>query len=207
MAARGRLIALEGGEAVGKSTQARLLGAVLGALVARQPGGTPLGAQLRSLLLDPENGPVNPRAEALMMLADRAQHIADVVAPALDSGQHVVLDRFNGSTLAYQGFGRGLDVTQLERLCRWSTDGVRADLNVLLDIDPAVAAERRDETPDRIEAADLDFHQRVREGFLGVARADPDRWVVIDASGSMGEVRDLVRSGVADRLGLELVAP
>lgn len=202
MSGPGRLIAFEGGEAAGKSTQARLLGAVLDATVTRQPGGTGLGADLRSLLLDPSHEEIHPRAEALMMLADRAQHVEEMIRPTLDAGNHVIVDRYNASTLAYQGFGRGLDVQELERLCAWATGGLTPDLTILLDVDPRATVIRRDRAADRIEGADADFHSRVREGFLSLALIDPNGWVVVDAAASIGEVQAEIRRHVEERLAV-----
>lgn len=141
-AARGRLIAFEGVDGCGKSTQARLLAQGLGVPVTVEPGGTAVGRSLRTVLLDPALPEVSARAEALLMAADRAEHVARVLGPALERGQWVVTDRYSGSTLAYQGFGRGLDVGELERLVRWAAGGLEADLNVLVDVDLALAADR-----------------------------------------------------------------
>ena len=138
----GRLIALEGVDGCGKSTQARLLAQALGVPVTGEPGGTPVGRSLRTVLLDPALPEVSPRTEALLMAADRAEHVARVLGPALEAGQWVVTDRYSGSTLAYQGFGRGLDVGELEWLVSWAAGGLEADLNVLVDVDLALATER-----------------------------------------------------------------
>lgn len=204
---RGRFIAFEGGEACGKSTQARRLATALDAELTFEPGATPLGASLRTLLLDPATGAVDPRAEALLMAADRAQHVAEQIEPALASGRHVVTDRYAGSSLAYQGFGRGLDVDEVRHLTEWGTGGLWPDLTVLLTVSPEVAAARLGDDPgrlDRFEREDHGFHDRVARGFLALAAADAQRWVVIDGSGDVDAVEALVRAAVRDRLQLDL---
>jgi len=198
---RGRLIAIEGIDGSGKSTQARLLADALGALRTHEPGATPLGRSVRALVLEPDGAPVSPRAEALLMAADRAQHVAEVVAPALDAGRWVVTDRYCGSTLAYQGYGQGLALDELERLVRWAAQGIDADLNVLVDVAPDVADARRSAAPDRLEKLDAGFHTRVREGYLALAAADAGHWAVVDGSGSVAEVADAVRAAVESQLG------
>lgn len=186
---RGRLIAFEGGEASGKSTQAAALAERLGALLTREPGGTALGLRVRELVLDPEPAGLHPRTEALLLVADRAQHVAELVAPALAVGRDVVTDRFSGSTLAYQGYGQGLPVDDLLWLSRWASDGLEPDLVVLLDVEPLVAAARQGGRPlDRLEARDAAFHERVRDGYRDLAGADSKRWAVVDGSGSESEV-------------------
>jgi dTMP kinase len=202
--ALGWFVALEGGEGCGKSTQAELLADALGAVLTREPGGTPLGVRVRELVLDPTTGDVDPRAEALLMAADRAQHVATVVRPALAAGRHVVSDRYAGSTLAYQGYGRGLTVDALKRLSIWSSQGLWPDLTVLIDLPVESAAARLGEDLDRFEQADDGFHRRVREGFLDLARRDTDGWAVVDGSGSIDVVAAAVRAAVAERLDLEV---
>ncbi len=197
---RGLLVALEGGEAVGKSTQATALAARLGAVVTREPGGTALGQALRGLLLEAGLRSLDPRAETLLVLADRAAHMAEVVRPALEAGRTVVTDRFSGSTLAYQGFGRGLDREDLRQVCDWATGGWWPDLSVLLDADPVLTASRRHVPGDRIEAAGLAFHRRVREGYLELATADPTHWLVVDAGGPPEEVERSIATAVEDWL-------
>jgi dTMP kinase len=199
---RGRLIALEGADGSGKTTQARLLAQFIGALSTAEPGGTAVGERLRALLLDPERGDLTVRAEALLMAADRAQHVAEVIAPALDAGRWVVTDRYSGSTLAYQGYGRGLELGELESLVRWATGGVRADLTVVVDVDEEVARARRSGgTEDRLERLDESFFLRVRNGYLSLAAADPEGWVVVDGTGDVAEVAERVAAVVAERLG------
>ena len=202
----GRLIAIEGIDGSGKTSQIRLLagdGESTGALVVTsEPGSTTLGAQLRSLLLRPDLPPVAERSEALLMAADRAQHVAEVVAPALAAGRWVVTDRFSGSTLAYQGYGRGLDLEELKRLVSWATAGVTPDLNVLVDVPLDVArARRRSGEDDRLESLDEAFHERVRRGYLALAEADPARWVVVDGVGDLLDVAERLRTAVVSRLG------
>lgn len=200
---RGRLVALEGIDGCGKSTQARLLTDRLDAVATFEPGATPLGAALRTLLLDPAGDPVAARAEALLMAADRAQHVADVIEPALDAGRWVVTDRFSASTLAYQGYGRGLDLMELESLVGWATGGLRPDLTVLFDLPVEVAAARRTGGHDRMEAEGLAFQQRVADGFLVMAAARRDPWLVVDATGTMDEVAATVWDAVGVLAGPE----
>jgi dTMP kinase len=182
----GVFIAFEGGEGAGKSTQLRRLQEELAArghdvVVTREPGATPAGAKIRSLLLDPATGGLAPRAEAMLYAADRAQHVATVIRPALDGGAVVLTDRYVDSSLAYQGAGRELDVEEVARLSRWATEGLRPDLVVLLDVDPVVGLARAGSEPDRIESESLEFHQRVRDGFLHLAEDDPERYLVVPA--------------------------
>jgi dTMP kinase len=192
---RGRLIVFEGGEASGKSTQAARLAVAIGAVLTREPGGTDIGKRIRELVLDPGASAMAPSTEALLMAADRAQHVAEVIEPALTAGRDVVTDRYVPSSLAYQGFGRGLDVEQLWRLSTEFAGAVQADLVVLLDVPAPVAAERL-QGRDRMEAAGDDFHARVAEGYRRMAAAHPDRWVVVDGDGSVDEVGRRVRDAV-----------
>lgn len=194
----GRLIVFEGGEASGKSTQAALLAERLGALLTREPGGTDVGRALRALVLDPAAGGLDPRTEALLMLADRAQHVAEVVGPALARGDDVVSDRFSGSTLAYQGYARGLDVGELARLSAWASGGVEPDLIILLDVATDVAIARLGRDLDRMERAGADFHRRVVAGYHALAAADPERWCVVDGSGTPNQVSARVAAAFQD---------
>jgi dTMP kinase len=198
---RGRLIALEGIDGCGKSTQAKRLSARLDALLTFEPGATGLGASLRRLLLDPDQPAVSPGAEALLMAADRAQHVAEVVQPALDAGTWVVTDRFSASTLAYQGFGRGLDRAELERLIGWATQGLVPDLTVLIEVPVDVAAARRTGSDDRFEEEGRQFQQRVAEGYRALAEESAGSWVVVDGTGPVEEVAEAVWSGVYDQVG------
>lgn len=189
---RGRFIVLEGGEGSGKSTQARLLADELGALLTHEPGATDAGLAIRRLVLEPSSARIGGRAEALLLLADRAQHVEAVVRPALESGRCVVCDRYSGSTLAYQGYGRGLDVDELAALSRWAAGGLEPDVVVLLDVaEGRVSPER-----DRMEAEGPSFHARVVAGYRALAAGDPEHWVVVDGSGTIEEVAERVRKAV-----------
>jgi len=201
---RGMFIAFEGGEACGKSTQSQRLATVIDAVLTREPGGTVVGAQLRAVLLDPQTVNLSDRAEALLMAADRAQHVAEVVEPALASGRHVVTDRFAGSSIAYQGHGRGLPVSEIRDLSLWATGGVWPDLIVLLDVPEAEADRRLGSSRDRMESEPASFHAAVMEGFRAQAAAEPDRWVVIDGTPSIEKVSAAVFAVVAERLQLPL---
>jgi|TARA_B100000315_G_scaffold157570_1_gene146159 dTMP kinase len=198
---RGRLIAVEGADGTGKSTQARLLADRLGAVLTREPGGTPLGEMIRSMVLDPGGERPVDRAEALLIAAARAQHVAEVVRPALDSGSDVVTDRFIESSVAYQGYGRGLGAAEVAAVSAFATDGLAADLVVVIDVDDGTARERLDGVLDRIEQAGEDFRSRVIAAYRDMAASDPDRLVVVDGNGSVEEVADRVSVAVADRLG------
>jgi len=200
----GRFVAFEGGEACGKSTQAALLAATLDAVLTREPGGTVIGGSIRALVLDPSTVGLDARAEALLMAADRAQHVAEVVRPALDAGRHVVTDRFAGSSIAYQGGGRGLPVDEVRSLSQWATAGVWPDLVVLLDVPAEVAEARLGRSLDRMEAEPAEFHRAVAESFRAQAASEPERWAVIDGTGSIEQVAAAVRAVVAERLGLAL---
>jgi dTMP kinase len=188
----GRLIAFEGVEGSGKSTQLELLRAALEGrgrevVVTREPGGTPAGERVRALLLDPQVE-LHPRAEALLFAGARAELVEAVIRPALERGAHVLCDRYLDSSLAYQGGARGLGLGPVEEVNRFATGGLLPDLVVLLDLDPAEGLRRRARDRDRIEAQDLGFHRRVREAFRDLADADPDRFTVIDASAPVAEV-------------------
>jgi dTMP kinase len=198
----GRFIALEGGEGSGKSTQAARLADALGAVATREPGGTRIGALVRAIVLDPAGQDLTDRAEALLYAADRAQHIAEVVRPALATGRHVVTDRSPLSSIAYQGYGRGIDPDVIRRLSGWAIDECWPELAVLLDLAPGAALGRLDRSFDRLESEGLEFHERVRDGYLKMAAAEPDRWVVVDAARPAVEVAAGVRRAVAARLGL-----
>ncbi len=184
----GRLIAFEGADASGKSTQARRLASRLGVELTFQFGATYIGSAIRSILLDPVHETLDDRAEALLVIADKAQHVTEIVAPALARGDTIISDRFTASTTAYQGYGRGLDRDELIGMMRWATHGLEPDLTVLLDVDLEVARQRLGGEIDRIEGAGAEFHTRVREGYLEMAAADPDRWIVIDAGGTVDDV-------------------
>lgn len=186
----GHFIAFEGGEGTGKSTQARRLADRLGprALLTFEPGDSPLGAEVRRILLDTPDLEIAARAEALLMAADRAQHVAEVIEPALGAGRTVVCDRFAGSSIAYQGHGRQLPAGEVEELSRWATEGRWPDLIVLIEVRPDAAAARLDRAKDRLESAGEAFHRRVHDGFLLQAMEDPDRWAIVDGNGTEDEV-------------------
>jgi dTMP kinase len=192
---RGRFFVLEGGEGSGKSTQARMLAGSLGAVLTHEPGETRLGGHIRDLVLAPTL-PIGARAETLLMAADRAQHVEEVIRPALERGQDVVCDRFSGSTLAYQGYGRGLDLEDLAWISRWAARGLEPDVVILLDVPSDVAANRMAGAPDRMEAEDRSFHERVVAGYRALATADPARWVVVDGAGTVDEVAERVLKAV-----------
>ncbi|MGK2957112.1 MAG: dTMP kinase [Acidimicrobiales bacterium] len=199
---RGKLIALEGGEACGKTTQTMRLAKRLGAVLTREPGGTVIGEQIRNILLDTALAALVPRTEALLMAAARAQHIAEVIVPALEAGTHVVTDRFIGSSLAYQGFGRGLELDEVRSLSTFAGDGLDADIVILLDIPKDQMAERLGKPTDRLEAAGDDFHDRVFEGFKILAANESDRWLVVDGTGTPDEVEARIWSVVEARLNI-----
>lgn len=196
---RGSFVVLEGGEGSGKSTQATRLAARREALLTREPGGTPLGEQVRGIFLDPATGEVDARAEALLVAAARAQHVVEVIEPALVSGRDVVCDRFTGSSLAYQGYGRGVPVEEVRALSRFATAGLEPDCYVLLDVPADVAAARLGTERDRMEAAGEAFHARVRAGYAELAANHG--WVVVDGSGSPEEVAAAVWAALSGRLG------
>ena len=203
MVTAGRYIALEGSEGCGKSTQAAWLAADLDAVLTREQGGTAIGQLIRGMLLDPANTALDHRAEALLNAADRAQHIGELIAPALDAGTHVVSDRSVYSTLAYQGYGRRLPLEELRSINDWAIRGRWPELAILLEVDPAALDERtRLRTKDRFERETKRFHDRVRKGFAELAAAEPDRWVVIDANATPAVVRRRIRTAVRKRLGI-----
>ena len=178
--------------------------AALGAVLTREPGGTEIGARLRELLLDPGTVELDLRAEALLMAADRAQHLGEVVVPALESGRHVVSDRSAYSSVAYQGYARGLPVDEVRGLSDWAMQGRWPDLVVLLEVPSEVAAGRLGAELDRIEQLGPEFHRRVSEGFRAMAAADAARWVVLDGGRSLEEVEAAVREAVRERLQLSV---
>jgi dTMP kinase len=192
-----RYVALEGAEGCGKSTQAAILARALGAVLTRETGGTPVGERLRAILHDTSVTDLADRAEALIAAADRAQHVAAVVRPALAAGRRVVSDRSVHSTLAYQGYGRGLDLDELRRINDWALGGLWPDRVVLLDAPADVLARRMGGRDlDRFELAGDDFHRRVAEGFRAMAAADPARWTVVDADADPATVAARVRDAL-----------
>ena len=196
----GHFIAVEGADGTGKSTQARLLAERLGALFTREPGGTPLGERIRALVLDPSGDPPVDRAEALLMAAARAQHVAEVVEPALAAGRDVVSDRYVASSVAYQGHGRGLGAEAVMAVNRFATDDLQPDLVVLILVDAPVAVRRLGDHLDRIEQAGDAFQTAVVAAYSEMATADPDRWLVVDGNGTVEEVAARVASAVEERL-------
>lgn len=196
-------IALEGAEGCGKSTQARHLAEAIDAVLTRETGGTPIGQRLRAILHDNGVTDLDNHAETLIVAADRAQHLAEVVRPALEAGRHVVSDRSVYSTLAYQGYGRGLPVDEVRSINQWAIGDTWPDLVILLTVPDEVTAERMSARQlDRFEQAGDLFHRRVHNGFAEMAATDPERWVVIDASGSLDQVSSSIRSAVRQRLGV-----
>jgi dTMP kinase len=193
---RGLFVVFEGIDASGKSTQARRVAALRDAHFTFEPGDTPLGVDLRRWVLDAST-PMTPITEALLMLADRSHHVRTVIEPTLDSGGSIVSDRFFASTLAYQGYGRGVDLARLEAATELAIGSCLPDLTILIDTPPELANDRRArDARDRFESADLAFHQRVREGYLEIAHKWEGRWCVIDGSKSEEEVA----AAVDDRL-------
>ena len=191
-------IAFEGRDASGKSTQAARLATRLGAVLTREPGGTAMGEHVRELLLDPAVA-LDARAEALLMAAARAQHVAEVIRPALDGGQPVVTDRYAHSSIAYQGYGRGLSLDEVRRLSDWATCGLWPDVVVMLDVPDDVVLGRLGGR-DRFESAGDQFHQDVLAGFRAMAADEPERWVVVDGTGTPDEVEQRVWQAVSARL-------
>jgi dTMP kinase len=206
---RGVFITFEGGDGVGKTTQSALLleyfqAAGLSAVATREPGGSPVGDDLRALLLNPASN-MSPRTEALLYLAARAEHAAGVILPALTAGAHVICDRFSDSTCVYQGVGRGLDAGELARLDSWAAVGLSPDVTFLFDAPPELLLERRRERGgrDRMEKEGLDFQRTVRAGFLALARKYPERILIIDALSDIGDIQAAIRACLADRRLIE----
>jgi dTMP kinase len=200
----GLFVCFEGGEGAGKSTQSRLLRDWLvergrTVLLTFEPGDTEVGKELRRIVLDPATGELSDRTEALLYAADKAEHVDHVVLPALARDEVVITDRYVDSTLAYQGAGRTLDVAEVEAVARWATGDLRPHLTVVLDLAPEAGLGRFDER-DRIEGQSLEFHQRVRQGFLDLAAADPDHYVVLDARAPIDELADAIRTRIAPLL-------
>lgn len=190
-----RFIAFEGPEGGGKSTQIRAVADLLAArgiphLLTREPGGTAIGEQIRAIVLGVESRAMVARTEALLLLAARAQHIAEVIAPALARGQTILCDRFAGATFAYQGYGRGLPLDELRRLQTFAAGAVVPDLTLLFDLPVEIGLARRKAAGDvnRLDAAGLDFHRRIREGYLALAAADPAHWETLDATAPLDTV-------------------
>jgi dTMP kinase len=200
----GLYIVFEGSEGCGKSTHAARLAADLDAVLTRETGGTPIGQRIRDLLHDTSVTDLAPRAEALLTAADRAQHIAQVVAPALAAGRHVVSDRSVYSALAYQGYARGQSVDDVRRINEWAVDGHWPHLVLLIDVAPELLEQRmrKREQLDRFEQEDVEFHARVRLGYHRMVAAEPGLFVVIDGSEEKDVVAAAVRAAVRERLGI-----
>ena len=198
-------ITFEGGEGCGKSTQSRLLLEKLHqqnipVVLTREPGGTALGNEIRRVLKREQGIPISPQAELFLFAASRAQLVAELIRPALREGKVVICDRFAHSTLVYQGYGRGLDLTTVEMVNNMATENLKPDLAILLNISPEQGLTRKRSLRDRFELEDLSFHRRVREGYLKMAAAEPDRWLVIDAMLSKGEITEIIWDKVSKLL-------
>jgi dTMP kinase len=206
--ARGVFVVLEGGEGAGKSTQVRMLKHHLEAagyevVATREPGGVPTAEAIRDLVLDPGNAGLSARAEALLFAAARAEHVQKLIRPALDRGAIVVCDRFIDSSLAYQGIGRGLGLADIATMSAWATDGLTADLTVVLDIDPVdglTRAARASEVPDRMESEPETFHHSVRDAFLSRARGNVDTYLVVDATADVADIAAQIAAEVVGRI-------
>jgi len=201
----GLFITLEGGEGCGKSTQSRLLLKKLEqrnipVVLTHEPGGTALGNEMRKALKKKRGSFISPQAELFLVAASRAQLVAEVIRPALEEGKVVICDRFTHSTMVYQGYGRGLDFTAIQMVNNMATGNLNPDLIILLDIPPEQGLARKRSLKDRFELEDLSFHQRVREGYLKMAAAEPDRWLVIDASLPKVKIAEIIWDRVSQLL-------
>ena len=201
----GLFITFEGGEGCGKSTQSRLLLKKLEqrnipVVLTHEPGGTVLGNELRKTLKRKRDSSISPQAELFLLAASRVQLLAEIIRPALKEGKVVLCDRFTHSTLVYQGYGRGLDLTIVETVNTMATQDLKPDLTILLDISPEQGLARKRSLKDRFELEDLSFHRRVREGYLKIAAAEPDRWLVIDASLPKRKIAEIIRDRVSKLL-------
>ena len=201
----GPFIAFEGGEGCGKSTQSSLLFKKLEqqnipAVLTHEPGGTALGNELRKVLKRKRGSSISPQAELFLVAASRVQLVAEVIRPALEEGKVVICDRFTYSTLVYQGYGRGLDVSFVETVNNIATQNLKPDLAILLDISPEQGLARKRSLRDRFEMEDLSFHRRVREGYLKMVAAESERWLVIDASLPRGKIAEIIWDRVSKLL-------
>jgi dTMP kinase len=201
----GLFITFEGGEGCGKSTQSRLLLKKLEhqnvpVVLTHEPGGTALGNELRKALKRKRGSSISPQAELFLLAASRAQLVAEVIRPALEEGKVVLCDRFTHSTMVYQGYGRGLDFTAIKMVNNMATGYLNPDLIIFLDISPEQGLARKQSLKDRFELEDLSFHRRVREGYLKMAAAEPDRWLVIDASLPKGKIAKIIWDRVSQLL-------
>jgi dTMP kinase len=212
-------ISFEGVEGSGKTTQAKRLAAALRAngqqcVLTKEPGGTPLADRIRAILLDPQEEGMDPLTELLLYAASRRQHVVEVIAPAIEAGTIVITDRYTDATLAYQGYGRALDLGRLQTLNDWATDRIYPDVTVIFDLPENVGLKRaksRNESSEvllkesRLEGEDLRFHRRVREGYLALAQTAPERYLIVDAGGEVDEVYARLTAALAERLpGLRL---
>ena len=199
----GKYIAFEGLEGCGKSTHAKRLATRLDAVITREPGGTAIGSILRNILVDPTNTALSPRTEALLMSADRAQHIAELIAPALASGRHVVSDRSVYSSLAYQGYGREQDLDELKRLNDWAIGGLWPDLVIYIDVPIEILLERlKRRELDRFEREDSSFFERISTGFMTMAANDPQHWMIVDGTPNKDDLEKLIADGLHQRLAI-----
>ena len=201
----GLFITFEGGEGCGKSTQSRLLLKQLEqqnipVVLTHEPGGTALGNELRKTLKRKRDSSISPQAELFLLAASRAQLVAELIRPALEEGKVVLCDRFTHSTMVYQGYGRGLDFTAIKMVNNMATRYLNPDLIILLDISPEQGLARKQSLKDRFELENLSFHRRVREGYVKMAAAEPDRWLVIDASLPKGKIAEIIWDRVSQLL-------
>lgn len=200
----GLFVCFEGGDGAGKSTQSRALGESLRAaghvvLLTHEPGATPVGQQVRQIVLDPATGRIADRTEALLYAADKAEHVEAMVLPALRDGAVVITDRYVDSTLAYQGAGRDIPAEELEHIARWATGDLRPHLTIVLDLEPRDGLDRFTGR-DRIEGESLGFHRRVRDGFLALAARSPEHYLVLDARADRDELAATIRDRVTELL-------
>jgi dTMP kinase len=207
---KGVFISFEGIEGTGKTTQARLLSERLAdeghdVVLTFEPGGTVIGSRIREILLLPEHAEMAAVTELLLYNAARSQHLAEKILPAIKAGKIIVTDRFTDSTVAYQCYARGIDMALIMSIDRLATGGLRPDLTILFDLDAeaGLARNRDAKKADRIELEDLAFHKRVREGYLAIAKADPDRVSIVDASLPVAEVHARVWEIMSKRIGFE----
>ena len=199
----GKYIAFEGLEGCGKSTHVKRLATRLDAVMTREPGGTVVGSLLRNILIDPSNTTLSPRAEALMMAADRAHHIAELVSPSLAAGRHVVSDRSVFSSLAYQGYGRKQDLVELRRINEWAIGGVWPELVIYIQVPTELLLERlKKRELDRFERENGEFFARIADGYSQMAAAEPKRWLVIDGTPAKDDLEKIISAAVQERLGI-----
>ena len=206
-------ITFEGPDGSGKTTQIRLLANALGArgyqaLITREPGGTPIGNAIRTLLLSPEFNEMSPRTEALLYISARAQIVHEVIRPAIAQGTIVLCDRFGDSTLAYQGYGHGQDVEELRAIIGFATGGLRPDLTLYLDVDVATGLQRKQpDLWDRVEAYDITFHENVRRGYRRLIAEDPERWAIVNGEESVEAIHAQVLTHVLARMETATILP